>query len=65
MAQVVRRLPFGLPDKLDEKLQGWLTKDIEEVLNSPTEWVFLLEVVPKSNGDVRVCRLICVRQMKR
>ena len=56
MAQGVRRLPFGLRDKVDEKLDDLLAKDIiEEVPNSPTEWVSPLVVVPKSDGDVRVC----------
>ena len=56
VAQGVRRLPFGLRDKVDEKLDDLLAKDIiEEVPNSPTEWVSPLVVVPKSDGDVRVC----------
>ncbi|XP_028405743.1 uncharacterized protein LOC114528313 [Dendronephthya gigantea] len=40
VAQGVRRLPFGLRDKVDQKLDDLLAKDIiEEVPNSPTEWV--------------------------
>ena len=43
-------------DKLDEKLDDLLAKAIiEEVPNSPTEWVSPSVVVPKSDGDVRVC----------
>ena len=56
VAQGVRRLPFGLRDKVDEKLDDLLAKDIiEEVPNSPTEWVSPLVVEAKSDGDVRVC----------
>ncbi len=56
VAQGVRRLPFGLRDKVDGKLDDLLAKDIiEEVPNSPTEWVSPLVVVPKPDGDVRVC----------
>ena len=56
VAQGVRRLPFGLRGKVDEKLDDLLAKDIiEEVPNSPTEWVSPLVVVPKPDGDVRVC----------
>lgn len=56
VAQPVRRLPFGLRDKVDKQLQDLLAKDIiEEVSNGPTEWVSPLVVVPKPNGDVRIC----------
>ena len=48
VAQPVRRLPFGLRDKVDEKLDELLEKDIiEEVSGRPTEWVSPLVVVPK------------------
>ena len=51
VAQGVRRLPFGLRGKVDEKLDDLLAKDIiEEVPNSPTEWVSPLVVVPKPDG---------------
>ena len=56
VAQGVRRLPFGLRDKVDEKLDDLLAKDIiEEAPNSPTEWASPLVVVSKSDSDVRVC----------
>ena len=56
VAQPVRRLPFGLRDKVDEKLDELLSKDIiEEIPNTPTEWVSPLVVVPKSDGDIRIC----------
>lgn len=56
VAQQVRRLPFGLRDKVDQKLDDLLDKDIiEEVPNTPTAWVSPLVVVLKSDGDIRVC----------
>ena len=56
VAQPVRRLPFGLRDKVDKKLDELLKEDIiEEVINGPTEWVSPLVVVSKSDGDIRIC----------
>ena len=54
VAQPVRILPFGSRAKVDEKLDELLAKDIiEEVSRNPTEWP--LVVVPKTDGDVRIC----------
>ena len=48
VAQPVRRLPFGLRDKVDEKLDELFEKDIiEEVSSRSTLWVSSLVVVPK------------------
>lgn len=56
VAQPVRRLPFGLRDKVDERLDELLGKDIiEEVSHNPTEWVWPLVVVPMTDGDIRIC----------
>ena len=56
VAQPVRRLPFGLRAKVDEKLDELLAKDIiEEVSHNPTEWVSPLVVVLKTDGDVQIC----------
>ena len=56
VAQPVRILPFGLRAKVDEKLDELLAKDIiVEVSHNPTEWVSPLVVVPKTDGDVRIC----------
>ena len=56
VAQPVRRLHFGLRDKVDKKLDELLKEDIiEEVPSGPTEWGSPLVVVPKPDGDVRVC----------
>jgi len=56
VAQPVRRLPFGLRDKVDQKLDELLDKDIiDEVPNTPTTWVSPLVVAPKPDEDIRVC----------
>ena len=56
VAQPVRRLPFGLRKTVDEKLDDLLSKNIiEEVPNTPTELVSPHVVVPKPDGDIRVC----------
>ena len=56
VAQPVRRITFGLRGKVDEKLDELLQADIiEEVLEGPSGWISPLVVVPKSDGDVRIC----------
>ena len=56
VAQPVRRLPFGLREKVDKKLDELPKEDIiEEVPSGPTEWVSPLVVVPKPDGDIRIC----------
>ena len=60
VAQPVRRLPFGLSAKVDEKLNELVAKDIiEEVAHNPTEWVSPLVDVPKADGDNRICVDMC------
>ena len=58
IAQPVRRLPFGLRDKVDGKLDELLEKGIIEEIPeaTPTRWVSPLVVVPKAGSqDIRVC----------
>jgi hypothetical protein len=56
IAQPVRRIPYGIRDKVDEKLGELLSLGIiEEVPEGPTEWVSPLVVAPKDNGDIRIC----------
>lgn len=56
IAQPVRRLPFGLREKVEKKLDELLEKEIiEEVSNTPTTWLSPLVVVPKPDGDIRIC----------
>ena len=56
VAQPVHRILFGLRKKVEKKLEELLQADIfEEVPEGPTGWISLLVVVPKNDGDVRVC----------
>ncbi|XP_063965770.1 uncharacterized protein K02A2.6-like [Lytechinus pictus] len=55
VAQPPRRIPFHLRSKVEEKLQELLEKDIIEPVTGPTSWASPLVVVPKPNGEVRVC----------
>ena len=56
VAQPVRRIPFGLLEKVDKKLDELLEADIiEEVPEGPSGWISPLVVAPKGDGDVRVC----------
>jgi len=56
VAQPMRRTPFRLREKVDEKLDELLAYDIiEPVTNGPTRWVSPLVVAPKPDRDVRVC----------
>ena len=43
---------FLVETKLDEQLE---TEIIEEVSNRPMTWLSSLVVVPKPNGDIRIC----------
>ena len=56
VAKHVRRIPFGLLKSVDKKLDELLEFDIiEGVPEGPSGWIYPLVVVPKSDGDVRVC----------
>jgi hypothetical protein len=54
VAQQMYRIPFILRDKVDKKLQELESQDIIEKVNSPTPWVSPV-IVPKLNGDIRLC----------
>ena len=56
VAQPVRRIPFGVRETVERKLDELLESGIiEEVPEGPTGWVSPLVVVPKPDGDVRIC----------
>ena len=64
VAQLVRRIPFGVREKVEKKLDELLACGIiEEVPEGLTSWVSPLVVVPKPDGDVRICvDMRCVNQ---
>ncbi|PFX27132.1 Uncharacterized protein K02A2.6 [Stylophora pistillata] len=56
VAQRVRRIPFGVREKVERKLDELLENGIiEEVPEGPTGWVSPLVVIPKADGDIRIC----------
>ncbi|CAB4015033.1 Hypothetical predicted protein, partial [Paramuricea clavata] len=55
VAQSVRRTAFSLRGKIEEKLDKLLREDIIEKVDGPTPWVNPVVVVPKANGEVRLC----------
>lgn len=56
IAQPVRRIPFSLHQKVDKKLDELLEMGIiEKAPDKPSKWISPLVVVPKSDGDVRIC----------
>jgi hypothetical protein len=61
VAQSPRRIPFGLRDKFSAKINKLLEEGIIEEVppNTPTEWVSPLVVVPKPDGDIRMCVDMC------
>ena len=55
VVQPLRRSPFNLRDKIEKKLDELESMDIIEKVNSPSQWVSPVVVVPKPNGEVRLC----------
>ena len=56
VAQPVRRIPFGVREIVERKLDELLESGIiEEVPEGPTGWVSPLVVIPKADGDIRIC----------
>ena len=52
VAQSARRIPFHLRKKVSSELKKL---DIIEKVEGPTPWVSPLVVIPKKNGNVRLC----------
>ena len=55
IAQKLRPPPFGLRDKIEQKLEELVNSDIIEPVEGPTPWVSPVVVVLKPSGDVRLC----------
>ena len=50
--QSVRRIPYGLRKKVEDKITELETMDIIEKVDGPTSWVSPIVVAP---GDIRIC----------
>lgn len=65
VAQPLRRPAFSLKEKIEKKLDELLREDIIEQVEGPTPCVNPVVVVPKPNGDVRLCLdMRCTNKVK-
>ncbi|XP_055698689.1 uncharacterized protein K02A2.6-like [Phlebotomus papatasi] len=55
VSQHARRPPIALLDKVEEKLEELQKLDIIEPVNEHSDWVSPIVVIPKDNGDIRIC----------
>ena len=55
IAQPMRRIPFLMRQKVENKVEELINSDIIERVKGPTSWVSPLVVVPKPSGDIRIC----------
>ena len=55
VCQTARRVPYHLRDKLSQKLKELEELDIIKKTTGLTHWVSPVIVVPKSDGDIRLC----------
>ena len=54
-AQPIRRTPFSLRSKVEEKIKVTSGLDIIESVDGPTPWVNPVVIVSKSQEDIRLC----------
>ena len=55
VAQPARRVPFHMRKQVATELEKLEKQGIIEKVNGPTPWVSPLVVIPKKNGDIRLC----------
>ena len=55
VAQSACRIPFHLQKKVSVKLKKLETQGIIEKVEGPIPWISPLVVIPKRNGEVRLC----------
>ena len=55
VSQPLRRAPFNLQDRVARKVQELLEWDIIEEADAPTPWVNPVVIIPKTDGDIRLC----------
>lgn len=54
VAQPLRRTPFQLRERVEQKLNEMIEQDIIETVQGPTPWVNPIVVVPKANNEIRL-----------
>ena len=55
VAQRARNIPYGLQSTVEKKLDELERQGIIEKVEGPAKWASPLVVVPKPNGDIRLC----------
>lgn len=55
VAQSMYRIPYSMRQRVSDKIDELENLDIVEKVTTPTEWVSPVIVVPKPDGDVRLC----------
>ena len=55
IAQPYRRIPFNLRGKIRDKATELLNLEITEPVEGRAPWVNPVEIVPKNNGEIRLC----------
>ena len=55
VAQKARQIPFHLHKKVELKLKTMEERKIIEKVDGPTPWLSPLVLIPKKNGEVRIC----------
>lgn len=50
-----RKIPLAIKTKVKQKLDEMVNEGIIVPVTEPTDWVHPIVVVPKPNGDIRVC----------
>jgi len=53
--QQLRRPPFSMRSRIEKELDTLEDLDIIEKVNEPSRWVSPIVVVPKANGEIRIC----------
>ncbi|XP_058977362.1 uncharacterized protein K02A2.6-like [Musca domestica] len=53
--QPLRRVPSGLEEKVERKLNEALQQDIIEPVTGPSPWISPIVIVFKGDGDIRLC----------
>ena len=55
VVHAVRKVPFGLQEKLKKELCRMENLGVIERIDQPTDWVSSLVIVEKRNGSLRIC----------